>query len=112
MAESSLLALLERHVELFNDAVRSGDFGVFVNEFTEDAVMRFDGMPVGPFRGRAAIARAYQTQPPADTMALMSYEPVGEDAVQAQFEWDAGGSGQLYLRWVDAEVTELVIAFT
>src|SRR5262245_48088048 len=112
MAESELLTLLERHVELFNEAVRSGDFDGFVNEFSEDAVMRFDGMPVGPFRGRAAIAQAYATQPPSDTMALMSYEPVGEDAVRAQFEWDAGGSGRMYLRWIDAEVSELVIAFT
>jgi hypothetical protein len=47
-----------------------------------------------------------------DTMALMSYEPAGEDAVRAQFEWDEGGSGRMFLRWSDGEVSELVIAFT
>jgi hypothetical protein len=104
--------MLERHVELFNEAVRSGDFTEFVKGFAEDAVMRFDGVPVGPARGRAEVAEAYLNSPPTDTMALMGFEPVGDDAVRAQFEWDAGGSGQLFLRWVDGEVAELVIAFT
>jgi hypothetical protein len=112
MAESDLRALLERHVGLFNDAVRNGDFDELVKGFAEDAVMRFDGVPVGPFRGRAAIGRAYATQPPMDTMALMSYEAEGDDAVRAAFEWDAGGSGQMFLRWADGEVVELVISFT
>jgi hypothetical protein len=112
MAEPDLRTLLEHHVELFNEAVRGGNFDEFVEEFADDAVMRFDGLPVGPFRGRAAILEAYKVQPPMDTMALMSYEEVGEDAVRAQFEWDEGGSGKLYLRWTDGRVAELVIAFT
>ena len=112
MAEPDLRTLLEHHVELFNEAVRSGDFDDFVDGFADDAVMRFDGLPVGPFRGRAAILEAYKNQPPMDTMALMSYEPAGEDAVRAQFEWDEGGSGRMFLRWTDGEVSELVIAFT
>jgi steroid Delta-isomerase len=112
MAEPDLKTLLERHVEMFNEAVRSGDYAPFVASFAADAVMRFEDLPVGPFRGRPAIAQAYASQPPSDTMALTGMEVAGEDAVRANFEWDAGGSGHMYLRWTESsEVAELIIAF-
>jgi hypothetical protein len=112
MAEADLRGLLERHVELYNEAVRTGDFSDFVETFTEDAVMKFDGVPVGPFRGRAAIAQAYAEQPPGDTMALMAMETAGDEAVRASFDWDnTGGGGQMYLRWDGDKLAELLIAF-
>ncbi|GAA1812234.1 hypothetical protein GCM10009682_36960 [Luedemannella flava] len=91
--------------------MRTGDFAQFGKGFADDAVLRFDGVPVGPFRGRPAIVDAYVTQPPMDTMALTSMEEIGGDAVRASFEWDAGGTGNLFLRWAGADVVELVIAF-
>lgn len=111
MAEADLRALLERHVELFNEAVRTGDYDELAGTFTDDAVLRFDDFPIGPFRGRAAIADAYAAQP-NDTMALMAMETVGEDAVRASFDWDnTGGGGQMYLRWSGGRLAELVIEF-
>jgi ketosteroid isomerase-like protein len=104
--------MLERHVELFNEAVSSGDYDAFLATFAEDAVMNFDDVPTGPFVGRPAIAQAYATQPPSDTMALIDLEEIGSDAVKASFEWDAGGTGQMYLRWSKAQVVELSIAFS
>lgn len=112
MAEADLRALLERHVELFNDAVRTRDYGAYLATFAEDAVMRFDSVPLGPFRGRAAIAEAYAERPPSDTMALIDMEEIGTDAVKASFEWDAGGTGQMFMRWVDGRLTELSVAAT
>jgi hypothetical protein len=123
VTERGLRGLLERHVELFNAAVSSGDYDPFLATFAEDAVMRFDDLPVGPFVGRGAIAEAYATQPPSDTMALIGMQEVSADAVTAAFEWDAGGTGRMYLRFRDsrpghgaldsgAEVVELAIAFT
>ena len=35
--------------------------------FAPDGVLRFEGVPVGPFVGRAAIAAAYDERPPDDT---------------------------------------------
>ncbi|HET6214050.1 MAG TPA: nuclear transport factor 2 family protein, partial [Micromonosporaceae bacterium] len=72
-------AAISDHAMLFNEAVRSGNFSAFVATFTEDAVMRFENMPVGPYEGRAAIAVAYATQPPTDTMTLESVEAIGSD---------------------------------
>lgn len=103
--------LLERHVELFNAAVSSGDYGPFLATFAEDAVMRFDDFPLGPFVGRGAIAEAYATQPPSDTMALIGMHIIGVDAVIAAFEWDAGGTGHIYLRFHRDQVAELAIEF-
>src|SRR5829696_9589623 len=60
------VALLSDHVARFNAGVRSGDFGPMVDGFTDDAELVFEGIPVGPFRGRAAIAAAYRNQPPDD----------------------------------------------
>lgn len=112
MAEADLRGLLERHVELYNEAVGTGDYTDFLATFADDAVMSFDGLPVGPFRGRTEIAHAYADQPPRDTMALMAMETVGDEAVRASFDWDnTGGGGQMYLRWDGDKLAELLIAF-
>jgi hypothetical protein len=39
-------------------------------------------------------------------------EEIGTDAVKASFEWDAGGTGQMYLRWHRDQLVELSIAFS
>ncbi len=110
VAEADLRALLERHVELFNEAVDTGDYGPYLATFAERAVMRFDDLPLGPFHGRGQIADAYATRPPTDTMALIDMEEIGGDGVKASFEWDAGGTGQMYLRWDADELVELSIS--
>jgi steroid delta-isomerase len=112
VAEADLRALLERHVEVFNDAVEADDYAPFLALFADDAVMRFEDVPLGPFYGRPAIAEAYATQPPSDTMALIDLEEIGNDGVKASFEWDEGGTGQMYLRWQNGKVVELSIAFS
>jgi hypothetical protein len=111
VTERGLKGLLERHVELFNAAVSSGNYDKFLATFAEDAVMRFDDFPLGPFVGLGAIAEAYATQPPSDTMALIDMEVVGANAVTAAFEWDAGGTGRMFLRFDHAKVVELAIEF-
>lgn len=109
MTERGLRGLLERHVELFNAGVLSGNFDPFLATFAENAVMRFEDFPLGPFAGRDAIAEAYAMQPPTDTMALIGMQVVGPDAVSAAFEWDAGGTGRMYLRFAGNQVVELAI---
>jgi steroid Delta-isomerase len=65
------LRLLRDHVERFNSGVRSGDFGPMTELFTDDAELAFEGVPVGPFRGREAILAAYREQPPDDTIEIL-----------------------------------------
>jgi steroid delta-isomerase len=91
--------------------VRAGDFEAFAATFAEDAVMSFDGVPMGPFKGRHKIERAYAEQPPTDTMSVWSIEEVGPGTALARFDWDNGGSGSMQVHWRDGEVTELVLSF-
>ena len=106
-----LRADVRGHESLFNDAVRTGDFGAFVATFAEDAVMTFDGVPVGPFRGRDAIRRAYASQPPTDTMTARSIEEIAPGTALVHFDWNAGGSGTMTLTWRDDRIAALRISF-
>jgi steroid delta-isomerase len=81
------VALLTDHVARFNAGVRSGDFGPMVDGFTEDAELAFEGIPVGPFRGREAIAAAYRMQPPDDEIELLDVEQDSEGRVVASYAW-------------------------
>ena len=81
------VALLADHVERFNAGVRSGDFGPMVDGFTADAELVFEGIPVGPFRGREAIAAAYRMQPPDDEIELLDVEQDDDGRVVASYAW-------------------------
>ena len=93
-------ARVDEHARAFNAAVRSGDFTAFARTFTEDAVMSFTGMPVGPFTGREAIAGAYAVRRPTDTLTVRSVATDGDTDV-VRFAWDHGGTGTLTVRWRD-----------
>jgi hypothetical protein len=99
------------HCTLFNESVRSGDWAPFIATFTPDANLEFINAPVGPFHGREAIAVAYASQPPDDTMAIRSVHPLGADTARVRFAWDRGGSGTMTACWRDGQVAELVIEF-
>jgi steroid delta-isomerase len=106
VAEADLRAFLERHVEKHNEAVRTSEFGSFLAMYADNAVMSFDDLPIGPFHGKEAIIDAYSEQPPNDTMWLIDMHEVGDDGVTALFEWDAGGTGEMYLRWEGGRIVE------
>ena len=98
------------HVEAFNRAVSSGDWRKFSERFGEDARLAFEGVPVGPFLGRDAIAVAYAAQPPTDSMTVISVETEGtRDTVR--FRWSAGGTGTMRMTWEGGQVEDLVVSF-
>jgi len=98
------------HVERFNAAVLSGDWDEFVATLDPGAVMRFAGVPAGPYVGREAIAAAYAAGPPTDTMAIRSVEIDGGVEV-VRFAWSRGGTGTLTIRRGAGGITELAVAF-
>jgi hypothetical protein len=101
---------VEEHFRLFNEAVRSQDWAAFLATFTPDAVMRFEGVPVGPYLGLDQITAAYAERPPSDTMTCTSDARDGDQDV-VRFAWDAGGSGTLRVSWRDGSVAGLTISF-
>jgi steroid Delta-isomerase len=97
---------LQKHVERFNAGVRSGDFGPMVAAFSEDAELVFEGIPVGPFAGREAIAAAYAEQPPDDEIVLLD-----GDGTYAWAKEPAVPAGQVFLTERDGEIARLVIRY-
>lgn len=99
------------HVERFNAAVRSGDWPSFVTGFAPDAVMSFEGPPVGPYVGIDAIADGYATSPPTDTMEIVAIHPA-DDADVVRFRWSAGGTGSMTIvRRPDGLIRHLSVIF-
>jgi len=106
-----LTEAVREHERLFNEAVRAGDFTEFTKTFADDAVMAFDDVPIGPYRGREAIAKAYATRPPDDTMSIWSIEEVDSDTADVRFDWDAGGGGAMRVKWQDGLIAGMTISF-
>jgi steroid Delta-isomerase len=106
-----LSPLLERHVRAFNHGVRSGDWELMLALFADDAELRFENVPAGPFQGRDAIRTAYREQPPDDEIALLGVQDDGEHTVTAAFAWLRGGTGRMILVHERGLVTSLTIAF-
>ena len=100
----------QAQVDRFNAAVISGSWDEFVASLDRGAIMRFDGVPVGPFVGREAIATAYATNPPTDTMEIRALETDG-DAEVVRFAWSRGGIGTLLIRRGPGGITELTVRF-
>jgi ketosteroid isomerase-like protein len=107
------LRLLHEHVERFNAAVRSGDFGPMLEHFTDDAELVFEGVPVGPFQGKDAIAAAYREQPPDDEIDVLEAREEGESVV-ASYGWRADRSrraGDMILTTRGDLIARLVVTF-
>lgn len=85
-----------------------------LEQFADDAELAFEGVSVGPFRGKPAIARAYEEQPPDDEIVILRTRESGNDLVVADYAWQAEPSaraGTLILRLRDAEIDRLVVTF-
>lgn len=86
--------------------VRSGDFSRMVAAFSEGAELVFEGIPVGPFAGREAIAAAYAAQPPDDEIVLLD-----GDGTYAWAKEPETPAGQMFLTERDGEIARLVIRY-
>lgn len=107
------MALLDRHVELFNAGVRTGDFGPMLEQFTDDAELRFEGVPAGPFAGRQEIADAYAANPPDDEIDIVSSEE-SEGEIVARYAWRADQgrpAGRMIITPRGGEIARLVVTF-
>ncbi|OLB75820.1 MAG: hypothetical protein AUI14_20240 [Actinobacteria bacterium 13_2_20CM_2_71_6] len=94
--------LVANHVARFNRSVAAGDFTSLVESFADDATMSFEGVPVGPFTGRAAIAMAYRMSPPDDAIDLGEVHESGPDSARVEYTWrsdPAKKAGEMRLAW-------------
>jgi RimJ/RimL family protein N-acetyltransferase len=107
------IALLHDYVMVHNECVRTGDWEPLSGWFTEDAELAFVGVPVGPFNGRAAIAAAYEAQPPDDEVLIFGTEENGEEIV-ARYGWlkePGKQAGRMRVTRRDGRIQKLVVTF-
>jgi uncharacterized protein with PIN domain/sulfur carrier protein ThiS len=105
--------LLERHVDAFNEGVRTGDFGPMLAGFTHDAELAFEGVPAGPFLGRDAIAKAYRSRPPDDEVRILAVDDRGAEVV-ARYAWSRQpdrAAGDMRLSLHGDGIARLVVTF-
>jgi steroid delta-isomerase len=108
------VTLLERHVELFNQGVRSGDFAPMLEQFSDDAELAFEGVSAGPFYGKEAIAAAYASNPPDDKVDVLSSEQAEDGTIVARYAWCADGgrpAGRMILTQRGEQIARLVVTF-
>jgi RimJ/RimL family protein N-acetyltransferase len=107
------LALLHDYVMVHNECVRTGDWQPLGEWFTEDAELEFDGVPVGPFMGRAQIVAAYETQPPDDEVVVFSTHP-DDERVVVSYGWlrEPGKvAGRMLVTPAGDRIRKLVVTF-
>ena len=104
--------LLRAHVERFNEGARSRDWSSMLELLTDDAELRFEGVPVGPFVGKDAIAAAYAEQPPDDEIDVLSVDERDGELV-AVYAWRREGrpTGRLILTPRGDLIARLVVTF-
>jgi steroid Delta-isomerase len=107
--------ILEKHVALLNRGVENGNFLEMISRFTDDAVMRFEGVAVGPFIGKEAIASAYRNRPPDDKIVILSekqaYDPY---SIIAEYTWSKSPrvrAGEMKIALRGQLISELVVTF-
>jgi RimJ/RimL family protein N-acetyltransferase len=111
--EDLVMSTIDRYIATHNAAVRSGDWSAFSEWFTDDAEVRFEGVPVGPFRGRDEIRAAYESRPPDDEVEVRNVRTDGKGTV-ADYGWAAEQgvrAGELRITWDEDRISELVITF-
>jgi RimJ/RimL family protein N-acetyltransferase len=107
------IALFHDYVMVHNECVRTGDWEPLVDWFTEDAKLVFQGVPVGPFEGREAIAEAYRAQPPDDEVVIFALEEV-EGRLEARYGWlrePGNEAGTMLVTPRNGRIEQLVVTF-
>jgi RimJ/RimL family protein N-acetyltransferase len=107
------LALLHDYVMAHNECVRTSDWQPLCDWFAEDADLEFDGVPVGPFRGRAEILAAYDERPPDDEVVVFD-ACVEDERVVASYGWlrePAKVAGRMVVTPRADKIGKLVVTF-
>jgi RimJ/RimL family protein N-acetyltransferase len=104
--------LLHDYVGVHNECVRTGDWQPLAAWFTDDAQLAFEGVTVGPFDGRDAIAAAYREQPPDDQVLVFGVEAA--TPLVARYGWlrePATVAGRMLATPRDGRIARLVVTF-
>jgi SnoaL-like protein len=85
-----------------------------LEEFAENAELAFEGVPVGPFRGKEAISRAYAEQPPDDEIEILRTRESGAELIVVDYAWRTdpkARAGSMIFRLRDGKIDRLLVTF-
>src|SRR5262249_24335635 len=105
--------LLYEYVARHNQGMRTGDWEALGECFAGDAVLAFEGIPVGPFAGRDVIVAADTERPPDDQVRVLEAAECGGGA-SARYAWataPANEAGQLNLLLDGGTITRLTVIY-
>jgi RimJ/RimL family protein N-acetyltransferase len=103
---------LYEYVARHNLGIRHGDWESLGECFADDAVLEFEGIPIGPFAGRGAIVSAYTERPPDDEVRVLSADE--GDPVVARYAWAAASekdAGRLELTLAEERIARLLVGY-
>jgi steroid delta-isomerase len=106
-------SVVDEHVSAFNRGVRSGSFDEMLQRFHDDARLVFEGVPAGPYEGRAAIAEAYRDRPPDDEIEVLEVTD-DDDHMVVSYAWradDGKRAGDMIFSIERGLITQLVVTF-
>jgi hypothetical protein len=106
--------LLRRYIAGLNRGVRSGDFASMLAELTDDAQLVFEGIPVGPFRGREAIGAAYRLQPPDGELELLGVDEDGHGGASGSYAWSERPglvAGEVHVTTRGGRITRVLVRY-
>jgi steroid Delta-isomerase len=101
---------VREHIAAFNHAVQADDWDSFAARFAPDATMEFVGARFGPVHGGEAIAAAYRSDAPDETITIESINS-DDDHDKVRFVWSSGSAATMELTWRDGLVRRLSVAF-
>src|SRR5688572_17465018 len=98
--------IVRDYMERHNAGARSGEYDPLGQLFAPEAELHFQGINLGPFRGRAAIVEIFRARGPNDELELTDVQTTPGEAT-AEFRWKrAGGrAGTAHLRHDDELIT-------
>lgn len=82
--------------------------------FADNAELAFEGVPVGPFRGKDEIGLAYATRPPDDEIEILRTRESGSEMIVADYAWKAAPkerAGSMIFRLRDGKINRLLVTF-
>jgi hypothetical protein len=107
------VGLLHDYVLVHNECVRTGDWEPIGGWFADDAELVFEGIPVGPFRGRGEILAAYRERPPDDEVVVFGVDEEN-GAVVTRYGWlrePAEQAGRMLVTPRDGKIAKLTVTF-
>ena len=113
-APGSGAVLLGRYIARLNHGLRSGDFTSMLAELTDDAQLVFQGIPVGPFRGREAIGAAYRLQPPDGELELLGVDEDGHGGASGSYAWSERPgvvAGEVHVTARGGRITRVLVRY-